>query len=85
LIKRRDTHIDSLWERLKEPRVQRVVETVLLGKRRWPKEVLRDDKRYALDLGLRKDENGIFKPANPIYQEVIARELSEDFQDDPIY
>ncbi|EDN72303.1 conserved hypothetical protein [Beggiatoa sp. SS] len=31
LIMRRDTHIDSLMERLKEARVQRIVEPVILG------------------------------------------------------
>lgn len=31
LIMRRDTHIDSLLERLKEPRVRQVIEPVITG------------------------------------------------------
>ncbi|MDR0548043.1 MAG: AAA-like domain-containing protein [Deltaproteobacteria bacterium] len=80
-ILRQDTHLDSLLERLKEPRVRRVIEPVFLGLPRWPKDVMGDDKRYALDLGLLKIENGIYTPANPIYQEVIARALSESYLD----
>jgi hypothetical protein len=82
LILRRDTHIVSLLERLKESRVRGVMETVIIGKRRWPKEVLDDDKQYVLDLGLLKSDKGIFKPANPIYQEVILRTLSKRYQDE---
>ena len=32
IIRARGTHVDSLMERLKEPRVRRVVEPVILGK-----------------------------------------------------
>ncbi len=75
LILRRDTHIDSLLERLKEPRVQRIIEPVLLGKVD-AFDPADNDYQYVRDLGLvRKDEEDVV-PANPLYAEVIARTLS---------
>jgi hypothetical protein len=80
LLRRRDTHIDSLLERLKEPRVRKIVEPVILGTE--PVEsTLSDDCQYVLDLGLLKREDRTLKPANPIYAEVILRTLSYDTQE----
>ena len=31
IIRRRDTHVDSLMERIREPRVRRIVEPLILG------------------------------------------------------
>ena len=75
LILRRDTHIDSLMERLREPRVRRIVEPVIAGEIvRY--DLLDDDYRYALDLGLLCQEARRLIPANPIYGEVIVRTLN---------
>lgn len=75
IIKRRDTHIDSLMERLKEARVQRILEPVILGEsKRY--DLLDDDYQYVLDLGLLRIVNNQMIPANPIYGEVIIRTLS---------
>ena len=75
LIQRRDTHLDSLGERLQEPRVRRVIEPIMVGE---PFAVMADDdRRYVLDLGLVREPPG--KPvevANPIYREIIPRVLS---------
>jgi len=80
IIRARGTHVDSLMERLKEPRVRRVVEPVILGKERGA-PVNDDDYRYALDLGiLRENENRILVPGNPMYAEIILRYLSNDEQ-----
>ncbi|MCX5822239.1 MAG: ATP-binding protein, partial [Deltaproteobacteria bacterium] len=80
LLCRRDTHIDSLLERLKEPRVRRIVEPVILGTE--PVEsTLSDECQYVLDLGLLKREDRTLKPANPIYAEVILRTLAYDTQE----
>ena len=80
LLRRRDTHIDSLLERLKEPRVRKILEPVILGTE--PVEsTLSDDCQYVLDLGLLKREDRTLKPANPIYAEVILRALSYDTQE----
>jgi type II secretory pathway predicted ATPase ExeA len=74
LLRRRDTHLDSLLERLKEPRVQRFVEPVILGQEETA-DLLSDDCRYVLDLGILKQAGGVLLPANPIYAEVILRTL----------
>ncbi len=75
LIQRRDTHIDSLMERLRENRVQRIIEPIILGKSTgyaWDD----DDYQYVLDLGLLHEVEGQLMPANPIYAEVIVRALT---------
>jgi hypothetical protein len=87
LIFRRDTHIDSLMERLKEARVQRIVEPVILGKSASFGS-LDDDYQYVLDLGLLRYAAKQLLPANPIYAEVIIRTLSSQVQmeiDEPGY
>ena len=78
IILRRDTHIDSLLERLKEERVRRVIEPMLSGEVYFDR--LSDDYQYVADLGLIKDEDNKIQPANPIYAEVITRTLSFDAQ-----
>ena len=79
IILRRDTHIDSLLERLKEERVRRVIEPVLNGENYYMR--LSDDYQYVTDLGLIKNVRGKIQPSNPIYAEVIARTLSYDAQE----
>ncbi|MBI2571780.1 MAG: hypothetical protein HYV63_32625, partial [Candidatus Schekmanbacteria bacterium] len=51
LIERRDTHLDSLVERLREERVRRIVEPILVGEL-LPRDVYSDDVAYCQDLGL---------------------------------
>jgi hypothetical protein len=80
LILRRDTHLDSLVERLREERVRRIVEPVITGDNPlW--DTLEDDVRFVLDLGLLRHDRGILSPANPIYREVIARVLAWNAQE----
>ncbi len=80
LVRERGTHVDSLMERLKEPRVRRVVEPVILGLDRGaPRNG--DDYRYALDLGLLREDNGALLPGNPMYAEILLRYLSYDEQE----
>ncbi len=75
LIERRDTHLDSLSERLLEPRVRVVIEPILQGDP--PIIASRDDVEYAVDLGLiRRTRPGGVEIANPIYGEIIPRELA---------
>jgi Holliday junction resolvase len=78
IILRRDTHIDSLLERLKEDRVRRVIEPIIVG------DVISnrssDDFQYVVDLGLITNTEERLGPANPIYGEIIARVLSNDVQ-----
>ena len=75
LIRRRDTHLDSLLDRLREPRVRRVLEPMLAGA--MPNaDALDDDYRFVADLGLvTLGENGL-EIANPIYREIVPRALT---------
>jgi hypothetical protein len=76
LIQRQDTHLDSLAERLREPRVRHVIAPLLAGEP--PDAIPLDDIRFVLDLGLcRTDSQCGLVVANPIYQEVIPRVLAE--------
>src|SRR3954453_1500062 len=75
LILRRDTHLDSLIERLREPRVRRVLEPIVPGETLSP-DVLDDDLRFARDLGLVVSTQQGLAIANPIYREVIPRALA---------
>jgi hypothetical protein len=80
IILRRDAHIDSLLERLKEERVRRVIEPMLYGDSFSDR--LSDDYQYVTDLGLIKNIRGKIQPSNPIYSEAITRTLSHDAQED---
>ena len=75
IIRERGTHLDSLMERMKEPRVRRVVEPVMLGEMSDFDE-LQDDVRLVMDMGILKMDGRALKPANPMYAEIIGRYLS---------
>jgi len=80
LIARNDTHLDSLAERLWEPRVRAVIGPMLAGEMLG--DVPADDRQFVIDLGLvrRSDEGGLVI-ANPIYREVLPRALAQGPQD----
>ena len=80
IIRRRDTHVDSLMERMREPRVRRIVEPLISGDR---SDVTYNDEdyRYIPDLGLLRVDRGALVPANPMYAEIIGRYLSRGEQD----
>ena len=80
IICRRDTHVDSLMERLREPRVRRVVEPVIFGGERTVSSNS-EDWRFVVDLGLLREKNGTLVPANKMYAEIIGRYLSRDEQE----
>ena len=89
IIFRRDTHIDSLMKRLREDRVRKIIEPVIIGKEASTNR-FSNDYGYVKDLGLIRDDQGKIEPANPIYAEVIVRTLNVDTQEDlkesaPIY
>jgi hypothetical protein len=80
LILRQDTHLDSLAERLREPRIKAILEPMLAGQMLG--DVPDDDRRFATDLGLvRRTSQGGLDVANPIYREVIARVLASGPRD----
>jgi hypothetical protein len=79
IILNRPAHIDSLLERLKEERVRRIIEPMILGEGDVDTES--DDFSYAIDLGLICKHNWMIIPANPIYAEVIVRKLTSATQE----
>ncbi len=73
LISRRETHLDQLADKLQEERVRRVIGPMLQGQ---DLDVRLDDIQYVEDLGLiRRTKQGPVI-SNPIYAEVIPRELT---------
>ena len=80
IIRERGMHLDSLMERMKEPRVRRIVESVMLGDDMLFDES-DDDVRFVLDLGILKNVNGALVPSNPMYAEIIGRYLSWSTQE----
>lgn len=74
LIRARATHLDSLIDKLNQPRVQRVIEPIIAGAEPSGDITLDDDLGYVRDLGLIAQGNEL-RFANPIYQEVIVRVL----------
>jgi type II secretory pathway predicted ATPase ExeA len=80
VIRRQDTHLDSLAERLREPRVKAILQPMLAGQSLG--ETSNDDRQYLVDLGLlRRDPSGGLIIANPIYREVLVRVLAQGPQD----
>ena len=74
LILRRETHLDQLADKLREERVRRVVEPLLSGSEAAD-SIPPDDLQYVRDLGL-ITRSGPVAIANPIYREVIPRDLT---------
>ncbi|MBI4606607.1 MAG: ATP-binding protein [Planctomycetes bacterium] len=75
LILRRVTHLHQLADKLQEERVRRVIEPMLRGED-LERQVCPDDVEYVLDLGLARREPEGLEVSNPIYREVIPRELT---------
>ena len=73
LILRRETHLDQLADKLQEKRVQRVVEPLLSGADE--RTFSTHDLEYVRDLGLVAQDRPL-RVANPIYAEVVPRELT---------
>ena len=73
LILRRETHLDQLADKLKEDRVRRVVEPLLSGAE--TRTFTDRDIEYTRDLGL-VARDVPYRIANPIYAEVVPRELT---------
>ncbi|NJN65891.1 MAG: AAA family ATPase [Chloroflexaceae bacterium] len=75
LIQRQDTHLDSLAERLRDPRIRQVIEPMLAGQ--TVPDIPVDTIRLVQDLGLcRTDPLDGLVVANPIYREIIPQMLS---------
>jgi hypothetical protein len=81
LIQARTTHLDSLAERLKQPEVKRVVQTIMSGD--IDPDMGPNDRAVQLcqDLGLIEWTSARgFEIANPLYREVLPRSLNSGYQ-----
>jgi hypothetical protein len=79
LILSRSTHLDSLADKLNEPRVRAVIAPILAGEQ-LSADVPQRDLEYCEDLGLLARDNKLIRIANPIYREVLPRELTWTWQ-----
>ncbi|HLP61772.1 MAG TPA: ATP-binding protein [Candidatus Deferrimicrobium sp.] len=79
LILRRDTHLDSLIDKLNEDRVKKIVQAIINGDF-VIFDKLDDAISYVRDLGI-VSQTSPLKFANPIYAEIIPRVMALSFQD----
>ncbi len=77
LILNRVTHLDQLADKLREKRVRRVILPMLGGSPDW--DWTQRDLEYVRDLGL-VAQRGPVRMANPVYAEVVPRELTHALQ-----
>jgi hypothetical protein len=75
MILARETHLDALAYRLEDPQIRSVMETLMAGESD-PLLAQGEPFRLCLDLGLVVLERGTPHVANPIYREVIARQMT---------
>ncbi|MBI4649456.1 MAG: AAA-like domain-containing protein, partial [Bacteroidia bacterium] len=79
LILRRDTHLDSLLDRLQEERVKHIIISVIKGEIQ-DFDTFDNDLQYCKDLGIISRDKPI-RIANKIYQEIIPRVLNSGLQE----
>ncbi|WP_245535039.1 ATP-binding protein [Leadbettera azotonutricia] len=79
MVLARETHLDALAYRLEDLRIRKVMESLITGE---PDPLMAQGEpfRLCLDLGLVTIEKGTPGVANPIYREVIAREITYSTQ-----
>jgi hypothetical protein len=82
MIMARETHLDALGERLRDPRIRRVVEPILTGEINPDLGRTNPDVMLAMDLGLVQwtSLTGLII-SNPIYTEILTRHLNSGYHD----
>jgi hypothetical protein len=81
MVDARETHLDSLEYRLKDPHVKRVIEAIFTGSSDSPLNVNDHDVQLCLDLGLiRFDNDKGYVIANPLYEETLTRFLDDGYR-----
>jgi hypothetical protein len=82
MVDARETHLDALMYRLRDPRILRVVQAIFTGENDYLLSREDDDVRLALDLGLiRYDNERGWIISNPVYTEILMRFLNVRYQD----
>jgi len=79
MILARETHLDALTYRLEDERIRQVIEAIIAGKSD-ARLAQGDAFRLCLDMGLVTIIDGTPSIANPIYREVLAREITYSTQ-----
>jgi hypothetical protein len=81
MIEARETHLDSLGERLRDPRVKSVIQTIITGSSN-PLGRTDPEVELTIDLGLIKwDAKMGFTISNPVYEEILTRYISSKYHD----
>jgi hypothetical protein len=82
MIQARETHLDALAMRLRDGRVKKIIEPILTGELNPNLGRDNPDVQYVMDMGLVKwdNEKGL-TIANPLYAEIIARNLNSGYHD----
>ncbi|MDR3350181.1 MAG: PD-(D/E)XK nuclease domain-containing protein [Prevotellaceae bacterium] len=75
MILARETHLDALAYRLENPQIRIVMESLMTGESN-PSLASSEAFRQCLDLGLVTIKDGTPQMANPIYREVMARQMT---------
>ena len=78
LIMRRDTHLDSLIDKLMDARIRPTVDAIISGAD-VAFDNFNDNLQYAMDLGIIKRSGNGIMIANEIYKEIIPRVLNLSF------
>jgi hypothetical protein len=82
MIEARETHLDALGERLRDPEIKHVIQTIITGDMNPPLGRTDRSVELAMDLGLiRWNTNKGFTIANPIYEEILTRFLNSPYHD----
>ncbi|MDR0688181.1 MAG: PD-(D/E)XK nuclease domain-containing protein [Prevotellaceae bacterium] len=82
MIEARETHLDTLGERLRDPRIKHVIQTIIIGNTDPSMGRTNRDVELATDLGLICwDTASGFTIANPIYEEILTRYLNSGYHD----
>jgi hypothetical protein len=75
MVLARETHLDALAYRLEDPQINGIIAKLMAGETD-PTLVRGEAFRMCQDLGLVVIENGTPQVANPIYKEVLARQMT---------
>ena len=82
MISARETHLDALSMRLRDQRIKRVIESIIIGDNDPTINRSSPDVELAIDLGLiRWDSATGFKISNPIYEDILTRHLNAGYHD----
>lgn len=82
MIEARETHLDALGVRLRDPKIKHVIQTIVTGNTDPLLGRTHPDVELAIDLGLVAwSSTKGFTIANPVYEEILTRYLNSGYHD----